>query len=73
MLLVTESRIDGSFYGWGDPGVFKLVNGQIWEQVRYKYHYHYAYRPVARIFKDGSRHYLEVQGMNEVIEVRRVR
>ena len=71
MKIVTESKIDGSFRGWTGRGVYKLTNGQVWEQVRYRYRYRYAYRPKARIWRDGSTHYLEVEGMDEMIEVRR--
>src|SRR5690606_4924947 len=38
---IIESRIDGEFEGWEGETVFKLLNGQIWQQIdgRYKYRY----------------------------------
>jgi hypothetical protein len=42
---VIESRIDGEFEGWEGDTIFKLENGQIWQQSSYAYTYHYSYRP----------------------------
>lgn len=33
---VTESRIEGEFQGWQGESVYKLTNGQVWKQSRYK-------------------------------------
>jgi len=66
-----ESKIDGAFTGWDGDNYYRLINGQVWRQAHYKYNYHYAYRPNARVLTDGSRYFLEVEGMNEIIEVRR--
>jgi len=72
MELIAESKIDDEFDGWDDDNYYCLANGQVWQQSRYKYHYHYAYRPDARVFRDGASYFLEVKGMNEMVEVRRV-
>ena len=71
MELYIDSRIDGAFKGWTGKSVYKFINGQIWVQKEYKYRYKYAYRPVAKIWKDGSTYFLEVDGMDDKIEVRR--
>jgi hypothetical protein len=71
MEIVTESKIDGAFKGWTGRGVYRLANGQVWKQIHYKHRYRYAYRPTARVWRDGSAHYLEVEGMDEMIEVQR--
>ena len=42
---VIESQIDGDFEGWEGETIFKLTNGQIWQQTSYAYHYHYAFMP----------------------------
>ena len=72
MQLVTDSVINGAFHGWNGDNYYELANGQVWQQAHYKYNYHYAYRPRARVFTDGSWHFLEVEGMSEMIEVKRV-
>ena len=48
------------------------MNGQIWVQIKYKYKYKsiHSYHPLAQIWKDGSRYFLEVEGMKDKIEVR---
>lgn len=71
MELVAESKISGAFTGWHQDAVFELVNGQIWQQKRYKYRYKYRYRPNAKIWKDGTKYYIEVDGMQDMIEVKR--
>lgn len=72
MQLKYDSRIEGEFEGWNGDRVFELTNGSKWQQKRHKYKYRYKYRPKAKIWQDGSTHYLEVDCMNENIEVRRV-
>jgi hypothetical protein len=39
-----ESNISGEIEGWDGETVFKLDNGQIWEQAEYSYTYFSAYR-----------------------------
>jgi hypothetical protein len=70
MNLVCDSRISGEFKGWDGDTVFILDNGTKWQQARYRYTYRYAYRPRAKIFRDGGRTLLSVEGMNEMLEVR---
>ncbi len=72
MQLVTESRIEGDFEGFDGDRVYRLVNGQKWQQAHFKYRYFYQYQPVARIWNDGGQYLLDVEGMNEMIAVRRV-
>ena len=66
---VIESRIDGEFTGWTGQTVFKLQNGQYWQQVSYAYTYHYAYSPAVTIAKEGSSYRLRVDGVNDSITV----
>ncbi len=51
--LVIESRIDGDFNGWDGETIYKLSNGDIWQQASYHYHYHYAYAPKVTIYPSG--------------------
>ena len=71
MELVTESRIEGDCEGFDGERVFELVNGERWVQAVYKYKYRYKYRPVAKIWRDGGQHYIELEGMDDIIQVRR--
>jgi len=66
---VVESKIDGEFNGWEGETVYKLENGQVWQQSKYKYKYKYKYRPDVLIFKDGTRWKIQVEGLDEIVEV----
>jgi hypothetical protein len=69
---IIESRIDGEFDGWEGETVFKLQNGQIWQQSSYAYTYHYAYSPGVLIYKSGSIYKMRVDGIDDVITVQRI-
>jgi tetratricopeptide (TPR) repeat protein len=68
-----ESRIDGEFDGWTGDSIFKLQNGQIWEQSVYAYYYHYAYSPKVTIYKSGSIYKMKVDGVTNTITVKRIK
>lgn len=72
MKKVYESRIVDEFEGWDGDKIYQLDNGTIWQLCIYKYSYHYKYRPKATIYEDAGSYYLEVEGMAEVVRVRRV-
>ncbi len=68
-----ESRIDGDFEGWTGDTLFKLVNGQIWQQASYAYTYHYAFDPKVIIFNAGGTFRMKVDGVSDSIPVKRLR
>jgi hypothetical protein len=72
MEIYLQSKIKGSFKGWNRNHIFELINGTIWLQIKYKYQYKYRYRPEAIIFRDGSKYYIQVEGMNDMIEVKKI-
>lgn len=67
-----KSQIENDFAGFNDGAVFKLTNGQVWQQSRYRYWYHYAYRPHVRIYEANGETLLEVVGTSETVPVRQV-
>jgi hypothetical protein len=67
-----RNRISGEFNGYDDGAVFRLDNGQVWQQKRYKYKYKYKYRPTVRIYESSGRRLMEVDCMDEPVEVVRV-
>jgi hypothetical protein len=73
VLAFMESYIDGAFNGWDGKTVFRLANGQIWQQSVYAYHYQHAYRPEVLIYlsKDGWK--LKVDGVPEMVDVTRIK
>jgi hypothetical protein len=70
---VVESRIDGEFNGWEGETIFKLQNGEIWQQSVYAYRYKYAYAPKVLIYKTGSTYKMKVDGVEGEITVRRLK
>lgn len=64
-----KSKINGEFYGWAGDTIFQLMNGTLWKQHKYEYRYTYMYCPNAKIWKDGSKYYLDVDGMNKMLQV----
>lgn len=70
---VIESKIDGEFNGWDGETIFKLTNGQIWQQSSYSYTYRYKYRPSVTIFKSGGVYKMKVDGVEKTINVVRLK
>jgi hypothetical protein len=68
-----ESQIDGTFEGWSGETVFKLTNGQIWQQSSYAYTYHYAYRPKVLIYSGSDGCKMKVDGVSDSISVKRLK
>lgn len=70
-----ETNINGDFDGWDSETIYKLDNGQIWQQANYHYHYHYAYRPQVVIYKTahGTCHIRVVDDDDEGVDVVRLK
>ena len=69
---VVETQIEGTFSGWSGDTIWKMTNGQIWQQAEYAYHYHYAYRPEVLIYPSRSGWKMKVED-DEEIAVRQLR
>ena len=70
---VIESRIDGDFEGWEGDTIFKLMNGQVWQQMDGRYKYTYKYGPKVIIFRSGPAYKMQVDGVEGTIAVRPLR
>jgi hypothetical protein len=68
-----ESQIDGTFEGWSGETIFKLTNGQIWQQASYAYTYHYAYRPEVIIYPFSGGCRMKVEDVDDSIPVKRLK
>jgi len=72
MSIVEEGHLKGSFQGFKDRDmVFEFQNGHRWVQAEYKYSYYYAYSPKAQVIEENGQFYLEVDGMNQKVQVKR--
>jgi hypothetical protein len=70
--LYLESAIDGVFNGWRQEGHFRLSNGEVWEQVSKEYKYSNTFKPRVRIYRGNVLFFIEVQGMEGRVQVRKV-
>lgn len=68
-----ESRIEGEFEGWDGETIFKLTNGQVWQQAIYAYTYHYAYQPQVTIIKTHGVYKMKVDGVSGTVFVKRIK
>jgi hypothetical protein len=70
---VVESSINGNFDGWTGDTIFKLQNGQIWQQSSFAYIYHWAFSPKVTIYKSGATYKMKVDGVDSTISVTRIK
>src|SRR6266446_5818104 len=68
-----ESTIAGDFNGWEGETIFKLDNGEIWQQAEYAYMYSYSYRPEVTIYHTGGGCRMKVEDEDETILVKRIK
>ena len=68
---IIESQIDGDFNGWEGETIYKLMNGQVWQQVS-GYSYSYSFMPKVLIYQEGGRYFMQV-GDKKAVQVRRLR
>ena len=68
-----ESAISGEFHGWDGETIFKLDNGQIWQQAEYDYTYSYSYHPDVTIYQTSAGCRLKVEDEEETIIVKRIK
>ena len=59
---VTESRIEGEFRGWDKDKIYKLANGDIWQQASYHYEYKYANNPEVMVYTYNGTTFMQVDG-----------
>jgi len=70
---IVETQVDGTFTGWSGDTVWKMTNGQIWQQAAYAYLYHYAYRPNVLIYRSSGGWKMKVEDEGEEVSVKRVK
>jgi len=68
-----ESKIDGEFNGYEDGKIYKLINGQIWEQVSARYRCKYRYMPSVMVVRRDQVYMMKVEGMDDWVTVRRLK
>lgn len=72
MELFKEARLEDESEGFEESTIFELTNGQKWKQIEHYYKYRYKYRPRVRIYKDGMRYFLELEGIDRSVRVEKI-
>ena len=68
-----ETRLAGPFTGWDGDTVFRLENGQLWQQIDSSYLYSRAESPRVTIRRAAFGSYLlQVEGIGRTVRVRRL-
>jgi hypothetical protein len=70
---VIETAIDGDFEGWDGETIWKMENGQIWQQASYAYHYHYSSDPKVLIYRADGGWKMKVEDDDESVAVKRLK
>ena len=68
-----ESAISGEVHGWNGDTIFKLDNGQIWQQAEYDYTYFYEYHPDVTIYQTRGGCKMKVEDEDDTIIVKRIK
>jgi hypothetical protein len=68
-----ESAISGDIHGWDGETIFKLDNGQIWQQAEYDYTYFYDFHPDVTIYQTSAGCRMKVEDEEETILVKRLK
>ncbi len=72
--VISKGTIKGKFMGFKNSYTkFEFADGQVWRQNESKYLSHYAYNAEAQIVYKDEKYYLEVKGISETVEVRRIK
>jgi hypothetical protein len=68
-----ESAISGEVEGWDGETIFKLDNGQIWQQAEYDYTYFYEYHPAVTIYETSGGCRMRVKDESDTVLVKRIK
>jgi hypothetical protein len=72
--VIYKGMIKGKFMGFKNTYTkFEFADGQVWKQSENKFLHQYLYNPEAQIIYKDEKYYLEVRGIDETVEVRRMK
>ncbi len=67
---IVNNNIEGRFEGFGNGALFKLRNGQVWEQTSFDITVNLSLSPEAIIYSDSYDYKLFVKGVNRIVSVK---
>ena len=73
MMIIEEGHLKGVFTGFRNKEtVFEFLNGSKWIQAVYRKHCYDAFMPHARIKDIDGRYYIEIEGIGDTVEVKKI-
>jgi len=70
---VVKARIINDFDGLKEGNIYKLDNGQIWEQTDFYIHTHIAIMPSVIIWRDGVVYKMIVDGIDKAVTIQQLK
>lgn len=72
--VIYKGTIKGKFTGFKNSNTkFEFVDGQVWRQNEHKFVYFNTFGPEVEIYFKENKYFMEVPGMDETVEVRRIK
>lgn len=72
--VISKGTIKGKFKGFKNSyTVFELMDGQKWRQNESKFVNYFAVNPEVEIIQKDGKYYMEVKGLEQTVEVRRIK
>ena len=72
--VISKGTIKGKFKGFKNSStIFEFTDGQKWRQSEAKFLNHFAVNPEVEIIQKDGKYYMEVRGVSQAIEVRRIK
>lgn len=68
-----ETRMAGDFTGWDGRTVFQFANGQLWQQISFGTLHQFARSPRVTLVATSGGWRMQVEGVSQSIQVRRIR
>lgn len=68
-----ETKLDGDLEELDYDHIYKMTNGQIWQQLSAHYEYHYAYMPDVLIYRSGRGWKMLIAGCKKAVEVQQLK
>ncbi|GEM_PF-5371669 len=70
---IVEARITNDFDGLKYSNIYKLDNGQVWEQTDFYIYIYISVTPKVTIWWDGFVHKMKVEGIDKVVTVQQLK
>jgi len=72
--VIYKGTIKGKFMGFKNVSTkFELSDGQIWRQNENLFLHRYAFNPEVQIFFKENKYYMQVHGIDEIVEVKKIK